>query len=405
MLKDKLTALLFVLVTTGLIAGMFTYKDNSPIQDFLNEYRCTVAEGTPVIDRITGAVDAAEIIMIRDTYRRSDFNELFGFVQKSLGKKILQDPEYDQIYKTTDNQIIFSVKKRNVEPAIRSIVELKKELDNAGIPLLYVQAPFKVSKKEQTLPMNITDYADSNADHFLEGLKENNIEYLDLRPFLRDGEKTQKELFFDTDHHWRIETAFEATWLIGGLLNKEYGFSIDEKLMNLESYHVKTYKNFFQGSMGRRVGVLYGGIDNFTLITPDFPTNLTVERHDKSYDEVSTGPFEDSALVKSNLDENKPIDTNRYAVYRGDNAELVFKNNLDAANSVILIKDSFGLPVYSFLAPAIKKTSALDMRYFDKNVVEYAKENNPDVVIIMYNADTFNDEMFDFKLNQGGKNE
>lgn len=200
MLKDKLTALLFVLVTIGLIVGMFTYEDNHPIQDFLNEYRSTVAEGTPIIDRLAGAVDAAEIIMIRDTYRRSDFNEIFGFVQKSLGKKILQDPEYDQIYKTTYNQIIFSVRERNVEPAIRSMVELKKELDKAGIPLLYVQAPFKVSDDEQTLPINIKDYADSNADDFLKGLKENNIEYLDLRPLLRAGNKTQNELFYDTDH-------------------------------------------------------------------------------------------------------------------------------------------------------------------------------------------------------------
>jgi len=405
MLKDKLTALLFVIVTIGLLVGMFTYEDNSPIRDFLTEYRNTVTEGTPAIDRITGAIDAADTIMIRDTYRRSDFNELFGLVQKSLGKKILQDSGYGEIYKTTDNQIIFSVSEKNVMSAVKSMVELKKELDKAGIPLLYVQAPFKVSGDEQTLPVNITDYADRNADRFLEGLKDNDIKYLDLRPLLRDGRKTQKELFFDTDHHWRIETAFDATWHIGRLLNKEYGFKIDEKLMNLQSYHVRIYENFFQGSMGRRVGVLYGGVDDFTYISPDFPTNLTVEQHDKGYDAVTSGAFEDVMIVKSNIDENKPIDTNRYAVYRGDNAELVFKNNLMAANSVILIKDSFGLPVYSFLAPAIKITSALDMRYFDKNVVEYAKGNNPDVVIIMYNADSFNDEMFDFKLDQGGENE
>src|SRR5665648_163843 len=112
MLKDKLTALLFVIVTIGLLVGMFTYEDNSPIRDFLTEYRNTVTEGTPAIDRITGAIDAADTIMIRDTYRRSDFNELFGLVQKSLGKKILQDSGYGEIYKTTDNQIIFSVSEK-----------------------------------------------------------------------------------------------------------------------------------------------------------------------------------------------------------------------------------------------------------------------------------------------------
>jgi len=405
MLKDKLTALLFIIVIIGLSVGMFTYENNSPLNDFLTEYRSTVAEGTPVFDRLRGAIDAAENIVNKDTYRRTDFNELFGFVQKNLGKKILHDSGYGEIYKTTYNQIIFSVKEKNVEPAVKSMIELKKELDKAGIPLLYVQAPFKVSENEQTLPVNISDYADINADHFLQGLKDNNINYLDLRPLLRDGSKTQKELFFDTDHHWRIETAFDATWDIGRLLNKEYGFKIDEKRMNISSYNVKTYRNFFQGSMGRRVGVIYGGVDDFTLITPDFLTNLTVELHDKNFDTVTSGAFDESMLVKSNIDTNMPIDTNRYAVYRGDDAELVFKNNLDSSNSIILLKDSFGLPVYSFLAPSIKEIRALDMRYFDSNVVEYAKGNKPDVLIVMYNADSFNDEMFDFKLNQGGKND
>jgi hypothetical protein len=285
------------------------------------------------------------------------------------------------------------------------MIELKKELDKAGIPLLYVQAPFKVSGNEQTLPVNITDYADINADRFLQGLKDNGIDYLDLRPFLRDGKKTQNELFFDTDHHWRIETAFDSTWIIGRLLNKEYGFNIDEKIMNIESYNVKKYENFFQGSMGRRVGIIYGGVDDFTLITPNFLTNLTVEQHDKNYDAVTKGAFDSSMLVKSNIDKNKPLNTNRYAVYRGDNAELIFKNNMEASNSIILIKDSFGLPVYSFLAPSIKEIRALDMRYFDRNVVEYAKGNKPDILIVMYNADSFSEEMFNFKLNQGGSND
>src|SRR5665648_407524 len=118
------------------------------------------------------------------------------------------------------------------------------------------------------------------------------------------------------------------------------------------------------------------------------PPRSTLSSSSAASDVYKRQAFEDVMIVKSNIDVNMPIDTNRYAVYRGDNAELVFKNNLEASNSVILIKDSFGLPVYSFLAPAIKETSALDMRYFDENVVEYAKGNNPDVVIIMYNADS-----------------
>jgi len=405
MLKDKLAATLFIVMIIGLMVGMFTYKDNRPIQDFLTEYRNTVVEGTPLIYRVYGAIDAAETIMIRDTYRRSDFNELFGLTQKLLGKNILQDPNYGQIYKTTEDQIIFSVAKKEVKPAIDSLAELKKELDVIGVPLLYVQAPFKVSDKEQTLPAGIQDYADKNADEFLEGLKAEGIDFLDLRPLLRDGEKSQKELFYDTDHHWRIETAFEATWHIGRALNQKYGFQIEDKYMSLDAYNVKIFKDFFQGSMGRRVGSVYGGIDDFTLITPKFSTDLSVEQRDENQETFYTGDFEQSMLVLDNIDANRPVDTNRYAVYRGDNGELVFKNNMDAYGKVMMIKDSFALPVYSFLAPAIKETSALDMRYFHENVVEYTKKTKPDVLIVLYNGDSFTEEMFDFNLNQGEKND
>jgi len=75
---------------------------------------------------------------------------------------------------------------------------------------------------------------------------------------------------------------------------------------------------------------------------------------------------------------------------------LIFNNNLVNNGKVIMIKDSFGIPVYSFLSLGIHELRAIDLRLFDDSVAKYAKENKPDVVILMYNGDTFNEEMFDF---------
>jgi hypothetical protein len=38
------------------------------------------------------------------------------------------------------------------------------------------------------------------------------------------------------------------------------------------------------------------------------------------------------------------------------------------------------------------------MRYFERNVLEYAIENKPDLVLILYNGDCFNEDMFNFNL-------
>ncbi|MEL7657239.1 MAG: hypothetical protein AAGU75_15185, partial [Bacillota bacterium] len=91
-----------------------------------------------------------------------------------------------------------------------------------------------------------------------------------------------------------------------------------------------------------------------------------------------------------------PLDTNRYAVYHGDNAELEFINHNVKRGKLLIVKDSFGLPVYSFLSLGVHEVRALDVRLFKDSVAEYAKKYNPDIVVILYNADCLGGNMFDF---------
>lgn len=400
MRKEKWTTLLYMMVTMVFLVGMFLYEDNKPLDDFLTEYRNTVPEGTPMLERIHGAIDAAEVIMIRDTFHRADMNELFGLTQQVLGKKILPDPAYGEIYKTDFGQITYRVEKKDVDPAVAQTLALKKQLESEGIPLLYVQAPFKVDSQNSGLPGHVTDYTDHNADEYLKEIQEGGVHTLDLRPILRNGAPDPNQLFFDTDHHWRIETAFEATWIIGRLLNDAYGFRIEDEQMAIESYEFKTYPEFFLGSMGRRTGYRYAGVDDFTYIYPTFTTDLTVEQIDGGQHTVTRGAFEVSMINPDNISPDNPVDTNRYAVYKGDHEELIFRNHLVEGGRILMIKDSFALPVYSFLAPVVEELRALDMRFFQRDAASYAARYKPDVVIILYNGDCFNEEMFDFNLEK-----
>ena len=396
--KEYVAAILFFGIITGMLIGLLTYKDNDPVNDFLTEYRTEVRPGTPILDRVTKAIHIAEDTVYNETCFEEQYNSYYGLIQRVLGKHIVSDAGYGEIYKTKYNQIIFKVDKKNfrVMRSLDAVEELKSKLDEAGIPFLYVQAPFKLSDDEQQLPINKKDYADYNVNLFLKGLDERSIAYLDLRPLLRDGEKTQNQLFFDTDHHWRIETAFEATGHIMDELNKDYGFTIDSKYKDLKNYKVTTLKKCYLGSMGRRTGRFYSGLDDFTLITPAFKTNYTLYEHDYGAEKIYTGSFYNAILDKKYLVKDAPVDLNRYAVYHGDNEELIFENNLVNTGKVMMIKDSFGVPVYSFLSLGVHEVRALDLRLFNDSVAKYAKENRPDVVILLYNGDTFNEEMFDF---------
>lgn len=393
---EKITAIAFLCVIFGMLGGLL-FTDHNVKDDFLREYRTTIPPGTPIFERIMGAIDSLESTIDSDTYKREEYIDFYGRAQKLLGKHIIVDIGYGELYKTNYGQITYSVPRQDVSEELESIFRLKKELDALDIPLLYIQAPFKLPPHQQQLPENIKDYANQNADRFLKGLDAAEIDYLDLRKNYWTGELSQNQLFFNTDHHWTINGAFTGYAEIAGILNRDYGFQIDHKYTDLNSFNQEVFRNYYLGSMGRRVGESYAGMDDFTLITPKFPTNYTVYEREYGVEKVFEGDFREAVLNNSYLEEGTPPETNRYAAYHGDHAELQFVNHNIQEGKLLLVKDSFGLPVYSFLSTGLHEVRALDVRLYQESVAAYAEKHRPDLVIILYNADCFGSNMFRFR--------
>jgi len=392
---EKITAVAFLVILFGMLFGLL-FTDHNVTDDFLKDYRTTILPGTPIIERVTGAIDSMEKTIDNDTYKRENYIDFYGWLQKVMGKHVIVDIGYGELYKTKYGQITYAVPKQDVSEELESIYMLKKELDKQGIPLLYVQAPFKLPPDEQQLPGNVKDHSNENADRFLKGLDAAGIDYLDLRKNYWSKGLDQNQLFFNTDHHWTINGAFNSYQEIAEKLNSDYGFRINQKYTELNNYNQEVFKDDYIGSMGRRVGEAYAGADDFTLITPKFDTDYTVYERDYGGEKVFKGSFRDAVLTNSYLAPGTPLDTNRYAVYHGDNAELEFVNHQVKSGRVLVIKDSFGLPIYSFMSTGVHEVRALDVRLFKESVAEYAEKYHPDVVVIIYNADCFGGEMFRF---------
>ncbi len=394
---EKITAVVFLVVIFGMLFGLL-FTGHNVKDEFLTDYRTNVLPGTPIIERLAGAIKSFEKVIDEDTYKRENYIDFYGWVQNFLGKKVITDIGYGNLYKTKYGQISYSVPKQDVTDELESMYLLKSKLDELDIPLLFIQAPFKLRQGEQQLPENVKDRSNENADRFLKGLEAGGIDYLDLRATYWSLGKTQNELFFNTDHHWTIDGAFQAYTKIAAELNRNYGFHVDRKFTNIDNFNREVFKDYYIGSMGRRVGESYGGIDDFTLITPKFDTDYTVYEREYGGEKIYEGDFRNAVLTESYIADGTPLDTNRYAVYHGDNAELEFVNHNVNTGKLLLIKDSFGLPVYSFLSTGIHEVRALDVRLYKDSVAEYAEQYKPDVVVILYNADCFGGNMFQFNL-------
>lgn len=327
------------------------------------------------------------------------FIQLYGGVQRLLGRRILEDvDEQYTVYKLSDGSLTFI----NPEPAgnlsdrADAYLKFQDALEEKGIPLLYLQAPQKIGGEgAPTLPPGVTDYGNENADRFLSLITAGGGSALDLREVLAQDGQPWTSYFFTTDHHWKPETALLCVQNLVEYLNETYGMELDPSQTDPARYTATVYEDIFLGSQGKRTGALYAGMDDLTVLIPDFETDFTytiqVQEHE--------GSFEESLLFLEQLEETDPFLSNPYTVYSGGDysfSRIINHLNPDGPK-IMILRDSFGCAFTPFLAMHCSDLSIVDLRYFYAYFPTYINWLQPDLVIMLYTpGNLINDMAFDF---------
>lgn len=340
---------------------------------------------------VSGFTEGMEEGVTDNFWLKELYVDLYGLTERLLGRDYIRDANPSNVVvKDQDENLHFITFPFDYEQPLNGLVEINEALKQERIPLLFVQTPLKVIEDYTTLPPSVVDYSKKNTDEFLSKLEENDIDFIDLRENVKEDGLDLSTLFFKTDHHWRTETAFWATDKVTQILNERYSLDLnqDGSYTDLKSYNKKTYKNFFLGSQGRRVGRLYAGVDNYTLITPKFNTDYEVTINKSDSSTTYAGTFEETILKHSLLDEEESVYTNRYASYfGGDYPEVIIKNKLQKeGKKVLIVKDSFALPFSAFLSTMFEETRMIDTRYFKEDLLNYIDDYQPDVVLYVYKS-------------------
>lgn len=354
-------------------------------------------DGLSTWDKFIKLKDASEN-QLNNIACRYQFIELNGGLSKVLNKNlVLADDPKDNTYRLKNGYLTFINEKQELIPEYAdNMTELNDYLTERGINLLYVQVPHKNSKFDNLLPEGVEDYTNENADEFLSLISEGGIDYIDLRQVMYDEGINQYDMFFKTDHHWKPETGLWAVSKIFDYLNINYGYNISESLCNIDNYNIDVYKDIFLGSQGKKTGLLYGGLDDISLIYPKFNTNLTFSVPSKKI--YKEGSFEDTIFDYERLQYDY-YNADPYAVYTGTNVPLAIIENKDGGDKkVLLIKDSFGRLTAPFLCLGFSELHMFDIRYnSDYTVYEYIDYYNPDIVIFLYNCSMLGgDDVFVF---------
>lgn len=310
--------------------------------------------------------------------------DLNGAVHRALGQR-----EMNGVVKLDNGHLLVAfgyAEDKILQHNADQVIELKKNLDEKGIELLYVIPPYASNKYDPQLPEGIRDYGNDNLDRFSDMLREGGVELLDIRETMHDDGINAYDMMYRTDHHWTTRAGFYAYTQINDILMQKLDCEVDERVMDLSNYSVTTYPRWHLGSYGQRTGACFAGIDDFDLIEPVFETHVS--------NGTESGSYGDIVINKEALKRKDQTSRYTYDGVLGRSCEKNFVNE-QASNDkkILVITDSYGKAVNPFLILSYGEVRTL--------MDEYSEIGNyrPDaVVIIYYINNVMNDEAYDFDI-------
>lgn len=383
--KYKVTTVLFLIIIT-VIGAMTLWNNKSELYGIL--------KSGDIINK-TNEIYSTNVAF------SDEFIEVWSETQSLSNAQLLDDAEYGVIIKDSKGSLYFPAADVDVSKYVQNTIDFGNILKEKNIPFTYIQAPNKDLKGYTDKIVSEYNFSNKNADEFLEKIKDNKLNILDLRELIIKENLNREEMFYKTDHHWTTKTAFWAFTKIVRHLKETYNLNMDENnfYTNIENYQIETIEKCFLGSLGRRVGKSVSGLDNYIFIEPKFETNYKIYNGAISKkDTIFEGDFR-KAIVKDKILINNDVTTNKHATYfEWDYGNLIIKNKaIDNDIKILMIKDSYSLPVAAFLSTCINELHMVDLRESPTvNLKNYINENDFDAVILMYNTEVFNDTMFNF---------
>jgi hypothetical protein len=314
-----------------------------------------------------------------------------GFLQKVMGKKF-----DNNVYKLNNGYLAsINLTPKDLIPQFAdNMISLKSKLQERNIDLLYIQAPAKLSKYDNQLPVNITDYSNDDCDNFLKLIRNSGVDCIDLRVEMYNEGINHYDMFFKTDHHWTPEAGLWAAGKISEFLNDEYNYNIDISLFNRENFDYVIYENSMLGSLGRRVGIFFAGLDDITIITPKFCTIFFTVKNGKEILEL--GNFKSAFLDLRLLNPDNIYIYSGYDAYTTANFPVY--NRLIDGKNILLVSDSFAGVFAPFLSLGCSSIDAIFLSNYNKGtLIDYIDEINPDAVIFLYTSSYDALKMFTFE--------
>lgn len=315
--------------------------------------------------------------------------EVNGYFGKIIGKT-----DYSQnngIVKLDDNRLI-TIQNKLDEDSLDNIVDSVDRLaefsEDLGIKFVYLGLPDKIDKDE-VLPGGVKTYTNKIYDEFIKKLNLKNVDYIDLRKEMEKENISSSDIFYKTDHHWKIETGLWVARSLAKNINNLYNIKLDYDILDEKGFKYKNYPKSWIGSQGRTMTLGYCDLEDFNIPLPNYNIKFEVEYPD--LDVTLDGKFEETMINWKRFDNIEDYyNNNLYEAFLYGCRALVKIDNKNNDNGVkiLTINDSFSITMAPYLALATDEIHMIDTRIYNGNffgsVRSYIKEYRPDIIVLSY---------------------
>ena len=390
-MKNKKTISLIIAVSFVLLIGFYTICNIHLIPGMMADLFSrpfSIREFSEGMSEVMGSDDLYhknDLINLSGLYARLTFRRVSNGVLR-MDNGILAESWPFLYFSREDKEWLTS-----------SLVDFDKVVSGYGGHFVFLQLPPKYEMHDAFLPKGLYSTFPSAIEGLVKEYRKAGIDVVDTLPLLIEGPENFEANFYRTDHHWKPSAAFKAFQMLIDRLREIYPeVNYGDLITDSENWTDHLYPDYFLGSYGKRVGEWFTGVDELELITPDFETELSLYVPEK--EEFSRGDFNDALMKEDRLGtgENKFADY-PYFTYIGDNYALIQTRNMKAVSDqkVLMIEDSFDIPLVSFLSTVFRSVDSIDPRFFkDLSLNEYVSRTRPDIVLMGISGIVYGNENY-----------
>lgn len=251
-----------------------------------------------------------------------------------------------------------SYSKKQLTANAAALAELQEKLAAEGISMNTILVPMAAQVLTEKLPAYapVADYA-----AILQVLTDAGVDTTDVLSAL--AAHSSENIYYRTDHHWTSLGAYYAYCAWRGIEP------------NADEWTQEILCDNFHGTTWNKVPL------------PSVPAEEITAwyQHPTRHVSYNNGQYETESIY-----ERKYLSgSDQYAVFLNSNQAQTVIEGSGKSGKLLLIKDSYGNTFSQFPVEDYAEVHVIDLRFFNGDVVEYAKENSITDTLVLYGTQNF----------------